>query len=161
MMFLKFVLLYQLIGFGIIAGQAFYYLVCFTNVLRDLPAREYTLMRQTIDRHIGKPFRFIYITMLLSCLLAPVLLFTTIGHEARNWWWYAAMLCFFADFLLALKGNNPINKIIAGWQVDNPPANWSEYRTKWAQFFAYRQVLAIGGLVSLIMLLLTRVSVFP
>jgi uncharacterized membrane protein len=151
MTLLKIVLLCQLIGFGVIAGQSFYYLVCFSKVLQELPAREYILMRQTIDRHIGAPFRFVYLFLLVSCVLVIIL-------GARNYWWYAAMLLFLLDLVLALKGNNPINKIIAGWNAEAPPVDWAVYRDRWAKIFVWRQVLAIGSFVLMMVMLVEKAN---
>lgn len=151
MTLLKIVLLCQLIGFGVIAGQSFYYLVCFSKVLQELPAREYILMRQAINRHISAPFRFVYLFLLVSCVPVIVL-------AARNYWWYAAMLLFLLDLLLALKGNNTINKIIASWNADAPPADWTVYRDHWAKIFAGRQVLAIGSFILMMIMLVERMA---
>ncbi|UYQ92888.1 DUF1772 domain-containing protein [Chitinophaga horti] len=156
-MILQFVLLIQLLAFGILAGQSFYYLVCFSSVLRDLPAREYILIRQSIDRHIIKPFKITYLVGFFSCL-ASVCLLLAASFQWRHAWWYAAILFFLFDLLLALKGNNPINKEIAGWNAEHYPADWQVYRDRWAKIFAWRKVLAVGYFILMMIFLVSAMN---
>lgn len=145
----KIILLITLLAYSIIVSQSFMYILSFKYVQLNLDANPYTELRKLIDTSMRANFKYVIYTSLLANLMLIISTIKTPGSLL----FITATLAFvalIADTLLTVKGNLPINDIINTWSVDNYPANWADYRTKWFNIFQYRQIVNITGFVSLL-----------
>jgi len=145
----KIIFFITLISYSIIVSQSFMYILALKDTQLNLQAGPYTEVRKLIDSAMRSNFKYV----IYAALLANLLLVISTLKNPGSIVFITAMIGFVAlvaDILLTLKGNLPINDIINTWTVDNLPANWTEYRTKWFTVFQYRQVANITGFVSLL-----------
>ena len=59
----------------------------------------------------------------------------------------AGALCYVAVLAVSLATNVPMNKRIATWSVQSPPADWAVVRARWIRFHILRTLISIPGLV--------------
>lgn len=148
-MAIKIIFLFALLAYSIIVSQSFMYILALKNVQYSLEAGSYTELRKLIDASMRSSFKYVIYAALLANL---ILIISTIKNPGSLLFITAAIafVALIADTLLTVKGNLPVNDIINTWSLDNYPANWTEYRTKWFNIFQYRQVANITGFVSLL-----------
>lgn len=145
----KIIMLLTLIAYSIIVGQSFMYIIALKNAQLGMQATTYIEFRKLVDAGFMANYKWaIYAGLLLSLFLVLLnfknpggLLFITA---------LIAFVALVADTLLAVKGNLPINAAINSWAVDNYPADWASYRTRWLEIFHWRQVANITGFISLL-----------
>jgi len=148
-MLINIILLITLLAYSIIVSQSFMYILALKNVQLKLGAGSYTETRKLIDISMRKNFTYVVYAALLSNLTLVVVTIKSPGTVL----FIAAAIAFialFADTLLTLKGNMPINNIINTWSSGNYPENWADHRTKWLRIFQYRQIANITGFVILL-----------
>jgi uncharacterized membrane protein len=148
-MMLKIFMLINLLGYAVIAGQAFFYLVAMSNAQKNLQGPAYVELRNLLDRNLAVRFRIVYYTVLVSSIAVLAL---SITDPAGLVFITAAIavITLWTDVILNFKGNAPINKAIRDWTPQTFPANWQDYRTEWFRYYQKRQALAIVGFVSLV-----------
>lgn len=142
-------LLITVLSYSIIVSQSFMYILALKQVQLTMDVNPYTELRKLIDGSMNKTFRYVIYFALLSNL---VLLLITIKNPG-NLLFITTAIAFVAlivDTLIAVKGNIPINEAINAWTTDKYPANWTEFRSKWLQYFHYRQIANITGFISLL-----------
>jgi uncharacterized membrane protein len=59
----------------------------------------------------------------------------------------AGSFCYIAVLAISLSTNVRINKQIARWSVQSPPADWKAIRARWIRFHIVRTLLSLPGLV--------------
>jgi hypothetical protein len=148
-MITKIILLLTLLAYSIIVSQSFMYILALKHAQLTLDVDSYTELRKLIDASMRGNFKYvIYATLFANLALAistiknpSGLLFITTA---------IALVALVADTILTVKGSLPINDVINSWSLNNYPANWNEYRTKWFTIFQYRQIINITGFMSLL-----------
>jgi uncharacterized membrane protein len=58
----------------------------------------------------------------------------------------AGSLCYVAVLAIAFTRNVRINKQIASWSVESPPADWAPIRANWIRFHIVRTLFSLPGL---------------
>ena len=140
----SFILYATLLLYSIIVSQSFSYLIFLRNVQQAMEGGEYIRFRQQTDKN----FRAKFSKLTLAALIANALLLLAACLDGKFNLSIAAFIAWtalLADTLLALTGNQPINKKINKWTTEKYPGNWRSYRSEWLKFFAMRQVFNIGG----------------
>jgi uncharacterized membrane protein len=148
-MMLKTLIFINLLGYAVIAGQAFFYMLAMANAQKNLKAPAYVELRNLLDRNLARRFRFVYYTVLATSILLCVF---TAGKTASLLFMTSAIACLalWIDVFVMMKGNMPLNRLIQSWTPDNYPDNWKEYRAEWLRYYQLRQVAAVTGLLSLL-----------
>jgi uncharacterized membrane protein len=135
--------------YSVIASQSFSYIISLTNVQQNMSAAEYISFRKITDRNYRAKFKLvIYATLISNLLLVIAAVINSSGSLSITAAIALALLV--ADMMVAVKGNLPINDTINTWTLDNYPANWADYRTKWLNLFHKRQILNLTGFASLL-----------
>jgi uncharacterized membrane protein len=63
----------------------------------------------------------------------------------------AGSLCYVAILAISLSTDVPINKQIARWSVQSPPADWAPIRARWIRFHIARTLFSLPGLACYIL----------
>ncbi|MBL7693569.1 MAG: hypothetical protein JNK91_01915 [Ferruginibacter sp.] len=147
-MFLPVVLFLTLLVWSVLVGQSYMYAIALTDVSRSLDAASYIRFRQRTDANFRAKYTWVvYAAMLLTPILCVL-------AWQGGWLLFGASLLALKmlalDILLTIRGNMPINKRINGWTVENYPADWEQYRSKWLSVYAKRQIVTIIGFAALL-----------
>jgi hypothetical protein len=148
-MYLKLLLLLNLIGFAIIASQPLFYLLALSDSQKKLAAPAYIELRKLLDKNLKLKLKALYYTTLISIILLVIFSFSTVVPLL----FISACIAFCTlvlDIAISMKRNVPINKIINNWEVDAYPMHWQLIRRKWFYFYHIRQVAGIIGFISLL-----------
>ncbi|HRI21236.1 MAG TPA: hypothetical protein PLA68_09775 [Panacibacter sp.] len=148
-MTVKITLLLTLLAYAVITSQSFMYLLSLKYVQLKLNANAYTELRKLTDISMRANFKYVIYTALLANALLIILTIKT-PYSIVFITVVLAFVCLIADIMLTLKGSLPVNDIINSWSVNNYPADWTEFRTKWFTVFKYRQIANIIGFSSLV-----------
>lgn len=63
----------------------------------------------------------------------------------------AGSVCYAAVLAISLSTNFRINKQVAGWSVQSPPANWTLIRASWVRFHIVRTFSSLPALAGYIL----------
>lgn len=148
-MYLKVLLLLNLIGFAIIASQPLFYLLALADSQKKLRATAYIELRKLLDKNLRLKLRALYYSTFLSVVLLAIASFST---TAPLYFITAciALCALIADMAISLKRNVPINNLINKWDADAYPRHWQLIRRKWFYFYHIRQVVALIGFAALL-----------
>lgn len=148
-MYIKILVLVNLMAFAFVASQPLFYLMAFSQAQKSLRATAYIELRKSLDRSI-KPV----LSLAYYFTMATMLLLLIASVQAANYLLLAATLIALAalvtDIVLALKTNIPINKIISQWDADEYPRHWQLFRRKWFYFYHMRQAAGLIGFAALL-----------
>lgn len=145
----KTLLLFTVLAYSIIVSQSFMYILALKQVQLNLDVNPYIELRKLIDERMNKTFRYVIYFALISNLL--LIIFTVKSPGSLLFITTAiAFTALIVDTLIAVKGNIPINEAINTWAADKYPDTWTEFRSKWLQYFNYRQIANITGFISLL-----------
>lgn len=148
-MLINIALFLAILVYSVIVSQSFMYILALRDTQLNMSVRHYIEFRKLIDRNMQVKFRYVtYSALLISLVLIPIAF--SDGSASLIASTLVAFIMLFADTLITVKGNLPINSLINQWTADQYPANWSEVRAKWLRFYQYRQILNISGFASLI-----------
>jgi len=139
---------------GVLCGMQVSGFAGLNPVLRSLDDGPYIELKQALDRAYEPVAR----PLMLSSLVATAALVTVSGLRSET---PIAVLAAFAllGLLLTvaaiLRGDLPINRLMASWRSTEPPSGWQRLRARWERFFTVRTVastasfglLAVGALV--------------
>jgi hypothetical protein len=56
--------------------------------------------------------------------------------------------CYAAVMAISLLTGVRINRLIAGWSIDHPPADWALVRARWIRFHILRTLISIPALIA-------------
>ena len=133
-MYIKILVLVNLMAFAFLASQPLFYLMAFSQAQKSLRATAYIELRKSLDKSIKPTLSFAY-----YFTMATMLLLLIASLQATNYLLLATTLISLAalitDIVLALKTNIPINNIISQWDADNYPRHWQLFRRKWFYFY--------------------------
>ena len=110
-----------------------------------LSARAYTELHQATNRTFDP---YMPIVVISAALGGAVL--AALSPGLRSLSGQVAMLgalCYAATLPLSLTTNLRINKQVASWSVENPPADWSELRARWVRFHILRTLISVPALL--------------
>jgi hypothetical protein len=124
------------------------YFIALKNAQLGMQAKSYIEFRKLLDAGFNAKFKYVMYAVLITNLL---LVLITVKQPAGLLFITAAtaFIAIVIDTMIAVKGNIPINNLINTWSADQYPGNWFTYRTKWLQYFRYRQLANITGFISL------------
>ena len=60
----------------------------------------------------------------------------------------AGAICYAAVIAISLPTGVRINKLIARWSVQNPPAEWEAVRARWIRFHILRTLVSVPALAT-------------
>jgi len=145
----KIILLSALISYSCVVSQSYMYIIALKNVQNSMSATSYIELRKLLDANFRANYKWVVYAALFTNLLLVL-----INIQSPNSLLFIAsaiaFLALVADTALMMKGNMPVNKLINTWTVDNYPANWEYYRTKWLRIFYYREIATVAGFISLL-----------
>ncbi len=117
--------------------------------LLKLPAAGYIGVQQ-ITLKILRPGLFVLMPLtVLSCL--PVMLVVYESEPQPSFHFLAVALglaCTVAFIVTTLLVNGPIEREMVGWKVTSIPANYFQYRDRWARAHVIRVAFGVGALVA-------------
>jgi uncharacterized membrane protein len=148
-MYLKCLMLLNLIGFAVIASQPLFYLLALTDSQKKLRAPAYIELRKLLDKNLRIKLKVFYYATLLTAVLLTVLTFSP-AAPLRFITASIALCALIADIAISLKRNVPINNLINNWDADAYPRHWQLIRRKWFYFYKIRQAIGIVGFISLL-----------
>jgi len=145
----KIILLCALISYSCVISQSYMYIIALKNVQNGMKASSYIELRKLLDANFRVNYKYVVYAALFTNLFLVLVNIQSPGSLL----FIASAIAFIAlmtDTVLMMKGNMPINKLINTWSVDNYPANWEYYRTKWLRIFYYREIATMAGFISLL-----------
>lgn len=145
----KLIVFLYLLAYSFLVSQSFSYIISLTHVQKNLSVLSYIEFRKLTDKNFRSKFKWVFYTVLAVGPVAiwltanePVgLLFTTV---------LLSYILFWAETIIMLKGNMPINNAINTWSAENYPADWASQRDQWLYFFRLRQIVNITGFLGLL-----------
>jgi hypothetical protein len=86
--------------------------------------------------------------VIVSALFGGVVLaiFSQAIHSLSGELAIAGSACYVVVLAIGLPTSVRINKQIAHWLVQSPPANWAPVRAKWVRFHIFRTLFSLPGL---------------
>ena len=97
--------------------------------------------------------------VVMGALLGGVVLaiFSPGIRSASGQFAIAGVLGYLAVLAIGLPTCVRMNKVVAQWSIENPPNNWTSFRTRWIRFHILRTLFSIPALAAYILsTLLTR-----
>lgn len=123
--------------------------------LRALDAPAYVAVKQSADRHFPALMKPLTVAGLIA-LLAQAILGLLDGRAVVAALATTGLVAALAALFAVLRGDLPINERMAGWQGDEPPADWRTWQVRWERYFRLRTAFtaiaflaALAGLVVL------------
>jgi uncharacterized membrane protein len=148
-MTIKVLLFTTVLLYSCIVSQSISYIISLQDVQQNMEARAFILFRQRTDKNFRSKFSIIT----WGVLCCNVLLAGVCGCYNNAFLTVCAclsLLALVADSLLAVKGNQPINRIINTWTPEKHPPNWTDYRDDWLMIFRLRWCINLGGFICLV-----------
>lgn len=133
---------------GVLCGTHVSGSAALNPVLRSLDGGPYIELKQALDRAylpIARP-------LMLSSLVATAALVVVSSLRSRPAIAVLAALALLGlllTFAAILRGDLPINRLMASWRSAEPPSGWQEIRARWERFFAVRTVATTASLALL------------
>lgn len=128
-----------LVMVGLLAGAHLIGVVGLNPALRSLPAGGYVPMKQALDQSMPRLAKPLTLGALIGSAALTGLALATgesrIGLLSAGS--TAAMLVVLAA---VIRGDVPINRRMATWSADDPPADWRRSVLTWERYFAVRTV---------------------
>lgn len=115
--------------------------------LRVLDAYIYVPVKHGIDRtapRLAKPLMLACLTVTTAALIAAILTGAVISAVAEA----VALAALVVTLLAILRGDLPINRGMANWSPDAPPADWRATRARWERIFGLRVVSNLVALLA-------------
>ncbi|WP_372959223.1 hypothetical protein [Microbacterium sp.] len=117
-------------------------------VLRSMEVRVYVPVKHAVDRtapRLAKPLMLACLAVTTAALFAAVLTGAMISAVADA----VALIALVVTLLAILRGDLPINRSMAHWSPDAPPADWRTTRTRWERFFGIRTATNLVALLAI------------
>lgn len=116
--------------------------------LRALDAPTYVAAKQAADRHF--PALMTPLTLAgLGALLAQTVLGAIDDQALVAALAAVALLAAVTALVAVLRGDLPINQRMAAWTRDDPPADWTTWRSRWERYFLLRTYATVAALAAL------------
>jgi hypothetical protein len=140
-------LLYLLVYF-VVAGQAVFYLFCFSEVFKKIPADHFVGIRKLADPILEVRLKIIYYSSLLLGLML-ILASVRTGIGAKFLFIMISYLLLLVDVALATRFNIPLNKKIRDLELP-VEANSSQLQMMWIKWITLRGRFVLAGFVLLL-----------
>lgn len=139
-----------LLFYFVLAGQAIFYLLCFTKVFSMINASGFIHIRKLAAPLLDRPLRFWY----YGCLLTGIL-YLSIGFSHMSAPWFLLTLISYVllvvDVLLATRFNIPVNKTIDLLKPEETTEdNMDLLRKTWLKWIDVRGKVLITGFILLL-----------
>jgi hypothetical protein len=139
----------NLVAYSVVASQPLAYVVFLGRAQRALSAAAYIELRQRINPVMNMRVPVIYVGALATAL--PLLVVSVrVANSIIVVTTTIALVCLVVDVIFMTRENGPINAMVDRWSTTSYPDDWERYRTKWFAIFAYREVVLLVGLISLL-----------
>lgn len=138
-----------LLFYSAIVSQSISYIISLDDVQQKMNAEEYISFRKITDKNYRAKFAFVFYGALLTNLLLVIVAlieFNSILLFASS----ISFVCLAIDTWITLKRNMPINNSINKWTIEDHPSDWESLRSKWLEYFRYRQVANLTGFIILV-----------
>ncbi len=154
MTIIKTLRLLQLVSYTIVASQFIFYLIILSGALRNVSITNFLEQRRAVDGLMQQRWKVVY----YSCLALSTVMVAVSARQPGSWVFITsviAMLCLVVDVVLALKGNEPINRMVnLAALTPKPPkgdfSNWEDLRVQWLRLIEIRGVITVSGLGALL-----------
>ncbi|MET0463182.1 MAG: hypothetical protein ABW007_08505 [Chitinophagaceae bacterium] len=146
---IKITLFITLLAYAVVISQSFFYLLAMERVCRNMNPATYIESRKLLDDRLSKTLAGAYYTTLLASIALTAFCVTN-PSGLLFICSIISLVALLADMVLALKGNQPLNKIINTWTTTEYPNNWEHYRNRWFVYYNTRQVVNLAGFVVLV-----------
>ncbi len=70
----------------------------------------------------------------------------------------AGVACFASVLAISLATSVRINKQIAGWSIEHPPADWATVRTRWVRVHVLRTLISVPALIFYLVAVILRTA---
>jgi uncharacterized membrane protein len=150
----------SLLLIGLLAGNAFAFVIGMGPAMQKLSASSYIAFHQAMQRS------FLSWTPLLCFVVVfklAVHLFVMRKHWQRVEFFFVlfALLCVMDELVMTWTGNMPLNRVIHMWQFQGPPNDWENIRSQWVQLMYWRCALLVAGFSFLIGSVLVKKTESP
>lgn len=150
----------SLLLIGLLAGNAFAFVIGMGPAMQKLSASSYIAFHQAMQRS------FLSWTPLLCFVVVfklTVHLFVMRKHWQRIEFFFVlfALLCVMDELVMTWTGNMPLNRVIHLWQFQGPPNDWENIRAQWMHLMYWRCALLVAGFSFLIGSVLVKKTESP
>jgi uncharacterized membrane protein len=114
-----------------------------------LSASTYVEFHQATNHTFNPYMPIVVIGSLLGGIVLAILSQGT--HSLSGELAIAGSLCYVAVLAIALSTDVRINRQIARWSVESPPADWNPIRARWIRFHIFRTLFSLPGLTCYIL----------
>ncbi|WP_162055837.1 DUF1772 domain-containing protein [Pontibacter pamirensis] len=139
-----------LVLYLIVVSQGIFYLYALSEALSGISMDAYAEIRNSTDKVIEWPHKFVYPAAVLVGLIAVVLSFIKAPGSLVSITTAIAFVCVVVDLALAVKFNLPINAQFHTYQAGMQGVDWESLRNTWLQVLNYRGVLQVVGFLALL-----------
>ena len=129
---------------GVLAGMHVAGPAGLNRALRSLDVGAYLRIKYALDRTMPTLARPLMLGA-LAAVAAVTLVAAMAGQTVTGVLGAAALLGLLITLVATLRGDLPINREMAAWEADAPPADWQRTRARWERFFAVRTVAATAA----------------
>lgn len=143
------ILFFYVVIYSFIASQPMFYLLGLSRAVKEMKPASFIDFRNLVDNSLQFSLRLVYylglflgITWFYISLRSGLYFLIITGS--------ISVVALLVDIFILLKGNNPINMSIQGWETTKYPQNWVEVKNKWFMFYRRRQAACLIGFFSLI-----------
>jgi uncharacterized membrane protein len=136
--------LFALLGSGLIAGVLFVFSISIMAAFARIPAAEGIRAMQTINRTILNPL-FMVTFIGPAVLSAALSLLVLLGKAGENGAWILAASLFYilGTFLVTVLGNVPMNEKLDTIDPGSGDAYWQSYLRRWTRLNHFRTATAL------------------
>jgi uncharacterized membrane protein len=110
-------------------------------------ASAYTAFHQASSRTFDPYMPIVVIGALVGGVALAVVLSPGL-HSASGQLAMTGVVGYVAVMAISLATNVPINKHVAQWSIQDPPADWSAVRARWIRFHILRTLVSLPALAS-------------
>jgi uncharacterized membrane protein len=119
------------------------------RAMSRLSASTYVEFHQATNHTFNPYMPIVVIGSLLGGIVLAILSQGT--HSLSGELAIAGSLCYVAVLAIALSTDVRINRQIARWSVESPPADWNPIRARWIRFHIFRTLFSLPGLTCYIL----------
>jgi uncharacterized membrane protein len=133
---------------GLVAGTLTAGVVAVKPALHSLSPTSYITVKQAFDRSYPRLMKPLQLTALAACLALTAAAAADGAGRCATWSGSATLLVA-VNILVTVRGDVPINILMASWRPEAMPIDWQRHRTRWDIFNNVRTLAAVVALVLL------------
>lgn len=131
--------------------------IALNPVLRAMNAELYIPVKRAIDITAPKLAKPLMLSG-LAVTAAAVIAASITGSAAVAVVNAVALLALIVTLLAILRGDLPINRSMANWSPEKPPADWHATRARWERFFGFRVAANAVALLAVVVAVVTSAT---